>query len=802
MGTSSRWRSSSCSTHTTLTLGWLVLSFSIVSLGLAQLPVPAPTLTPVYLDSSLVGFEWDSVIPINVNGSYHIEFRNATDMSWSLYATFSSRRVAVRLNLDSYQSYTVRLLAVYFDFTLGMSQNTSSNIVTTVALSSNNTLAPWGTPTYELLGDASITVIWFAHPNAVAGDVYSVQMRQVQSEVWVFRSIVTHTAGTLQYTTTVPQMVGWFGTTIELAVSVVFLASSNTVISPITTFIPLPFNEQPLVRTVPVIANSWAGPLQDAQPGYLYMQSGALPNLDSYTYLKFNISTLDRECVIERAQLQLFFNNQVYGTIYVYTNITSDWSETTLTSDNRPLPLHYSRSVANFPIPSIVPDPPVVQGTQAVFELDDRGGFVAATLENWRHNPSSNTGFLLRYDTTVNDTVQILARGSQRPPVLAIKCVNPCFVDQDGDGIPDCVDNCPFTYNPDQLDSDFDGVGDACDNCPFLYNPQQEPGDCPMPPPPPPPPPPAPMPPPPPPPGSSPPPPPTNPPPPAPSPPPPPTGPAVGPAPPPPSPPPPAPGVPPPPPPPPAGPPPSVVPSVPPPPAPVPTPPPTIPPTFNPSPPVSMVASTNATTTVTQGGSTVGTVTVPPGAGGSSSAKTVVLVGPTSQSTIDMATNPSIVLSVTVEVTLTTTDGDIIQPAQPIEICLPGTQTKNRCLGYLDQSKNPPQWVCEDNCLSSNGNGLVCGTTPHLTSFAILFSGTSCGGGHGQILGSAGKDSILIGSVAGFVVLVMLVIAFVGTCTHIGRKIVYGKEGMRVRSARGHLRRGESNSPVGSNEMA
>jgi len=51
-------------------------------------------------------------------------------------------------------------------------------------------------------------------------------------------------------------------------------------------------------------------------------------------------------------------------------------------------------------------------------------------------------------------------------------------------------------------------------------------------------------------------------------------------------------------------------------------------------------------------------------------------------------------------------------------------------------------------------------------------------------------------------VLVMLVIAFVGTCTHIGRKIVYGKEGMRVRSARGHLRRGESNSPVGSNEMA
>ncbi len=36
-------------------------------------------------------------------------------------------------------------------------------------------------------------------------------------------------------------------------------------------------------------------------------------------------------------------------------------------------------------------------------------------------------------------------------------------VDSDGDGIPDEVDNCPNTYNPDQEDLDGDGVGDACD---------------------------------------------------------------------------------------------------------------------------------------------------------------------------------------------------------------------------------------------------------------------------------------------------------------------------------------------------
>jgi Leucine-rich repeat (LRR) protein len=36
-------------------------------------------------------------------------------------------------------------------------------------------------------------------------------------------------------------------------------------------------------------------------------------------------------------------------------------------------------------------------------------------------------------------------------------------LDTDGDGIPDEVDNCPSTANPDQADFDDDGLGDACD---------------------------------------------------------------------------------------------------------------------------------------------------------------------------------------------------------------------------------------------------------------------------------------------------------------------------------------------------
>ncbi len=37
--------------------------------------------------------------------------------------------------------------------------------------------------------------------------------------------------------------------------------------------------------------------------------------------------------------------------------------------------------------------------------------------------------------------------------------------DSDADGIPDPVDNCPFTSNEDQADEDDDGLGDACDPC-------------------------------------------------------------------------------------------------------------------------------------------------------------------------------------------------------------------------------------------------------------------------------------------------------------------------------------------------
>jgi len=38
--------------------------------------------------------------------------------------------------------------------------------------------------------------------------------------------------------------------------------------------------------------------------------------------------------------------------------------------------------------------------------------------------------------------------------------------DQDKDGIPDYIDNCPLISNPDQADADGDGIGDVCDTPP------------------------------------------------------------------------------------------------------------------------------------------------------------------------------------------------------------------------------------------------------------------------------------------------------------------------------------------------
>ncbi len=46
------------------------------------------------------------------------------------------------------------------------------------------------------------------------------------------------------------------------------------------------------------------------------------------------------------------------------------------------------------------------------------------------------------------------------PAAIAVAQTPDC----NGNGVPDCVDNCPAVANADQADSDGNGVGDACDD--------------------------------------------------------------------------------------------------------------------------------------------------------------------------------------------------------------------------------------------------------------------------------------------------------------------------------------------------
>ena len=78
-------------------------------------------------------------------------------------------------------------------------------------------------------------------------------------------------------------------------------------------------------------------------------------------------------------------------------------------------------------------------------------------------------------------------------------------------------------------------------------------------------------------------------------------------------------------------------------------------------------------------------------------------------------------------------------------------------MGYLDENN---EWVCEDECISSDNNGKYCGTTDHFTSFAILLDGGSGTGGCGS---DDGINEIISYLSLAFIILAIILVAIAGT---------------------------------------
>jgi hypothetical protein len=67
-------------------------------------------------------------------------------------------------------------------------------------------------------------------------------------------------------------------------------------------------------------------------------------------------------------------------------------------------------------------------------------------------------------------------------------------------------------------------------------------------------------------------------------------------------------------------------------------------------------------------------------------------------------------------------DGRIVTPfTDVVDVCFNATtrDDKKLCLAYIDESKSPPEWKCEDASMIRDSGGYLCGTTNHFTIFAL-----------------------------------------------------------------------------------
>jgi hypothetical protein len=84
-------------------------------------------------------------------------------------------------------------------------------------------------------------------------------------------------------------------------------------------------------------------------------------------------------------------------------------------------------------------------------ELPDRDQLIKIAVDGDSNQVIGGTSFMAQAHRQSTAAIELAPPGSDT-----------AHADQDGDGVPDTVDNCLSVSNHDQADSDGDGVGDAC----------------------------------------------------------------------------------------------------------------------------------------------------------------------------------------------------------------------------------------------------------------------------------------------------------------------------------------------------
>mmetsp|Transcript_855 Transcript_855/g.3125 ORF Transcript_855/g.3125 Transcript_855/m.3125 type:complete len:983 (-) Transcript_855:50-2998(-) len=132
------------------------------------------------------------------------------------------------------------------------------------------------------------------------------------------------------------------------------------------------------------------------------------------------------------------------------------------------------------------------------------------------------------------------------------------------------------------------------------------------------------------------------------------------------------------------------------------------------------------------------------------------------------------------DITIFDRNGDVVRSfGRDLEICIATPaldQADDICLGFFDEGKQ--EFVCEDPCVEEEDDQL-CGTTDHLTSFALLLGGGE--GGTTTCDGDDGTDLLFTWLSIAFIsaALVIVIIALVIIEIKVRRKFWKKERGMR-----------------------